>query len=76
MGRVRRMADTNGAWQRVECVLMRQKLQPAHGGTCDSISGRSWLGFAWDWLFCLSMPFLWQLNKQNVDIRVLQVLWA
>ena len=34
------------------------------------------LGFAWDWLFCLSMHFLWQLSEQNVDIRVLQVLWA
>ena len=32
--------------------------------------------FAQDWLFCLSMPFLWQLNAHNVDIRVLQVLWA
>ena len=55
---------------------MRQKLQPARGGACDVVFGRSWLGFAQDWLFCLSMPFLWQLNAQNVDIRVLQVLWA
>ena len=62
-----------GAWRR---VLVRQKLQPARGGACDAVSGRSWLGFALDWLFCLSMPFLWQLNVQNVDIRVLQVLWA
>ena len=45
-------------------------------GACDAVSGHSWLGFAWDWLFCLSMPVLWQLNAQNVDIRVLQVLWA
>ena len=45
-------------------------------GVCDAVSSRSWLGFAQDWLFCLSMPFLWQLNAQNVDIRVLQVLWA
>ena len=37
-------------------------------GACDAVSGRSWLGFARDWLFCLSMPFLWQLNEQNVDI--------
>ena len=51
---------------------MRQKLQAARGGACDSVSGRSWLGFARDWLFCLSMPVLWQLNAQNVDIRVLQ----
>ena len=62
--------------RRVERVLVRQKLQPAHRGTCDAVSGRSWLGFSRDWLFCLSMPFLWQLNAQNVDIRVLQVLWA
>ena len=40
-------------------------------GACDVVSGRSWLGFARDWLFCLSMPVLWQLNAQNVDIRVL-----
>ena len=54
---------------------MRQKLQPAREGACDAISSRSWLGFARDWLFCLSMPIVWQLNAQNVDIRVLQVLW-
>ena len=41
-------------------------------GACDAVSGRSWLGFARNWLFCLSMPVLWQLNAQNVDIRVLQ----
>ena len=51
---------------------MRQKLQPEHGDVCDAVSGRSWLGFARDGLFCLSMPVLWQLNVQNVDIRVLQ----
>ena len=75
-GHVRHMAGTDGAWWRVEHMLVRQKLQPACGGTCDAVSGRSWLGFARDWLFCLSMPFLWQLNAQNIDIRVLQVLWA
>ena len=63
-------------WRCVERVLVRQELQPARGSACDAVSGRSWLGFARDWLFCLSMPFLWQLNVQNVDIRVLQVLWA
>ena len=69
--------EARGKYQRrVEHVLVRQKLQPARGGACDAVSGRSWLGFARDWLFCLSMPFLWQLNAQNVDIRVLQVLWA
>ena len=64
-----RVAGTDGAWWR---VLVRQKLQPARGGACDAVSGRSWLGFARDWLFCLSMPVLWQLNAQNVDIWVLQ----
>ena len=62
---------------------MRQKLQAVRGGACDAVSGHSWLGFArdWmfclsmparDWMFCLSMPVIWQLNAQNVDIRVLQ----
>ena len=73
---MRRVADTDGVWRCVKHVLVRQKLQPTHGGACDAVSGCSWLGFARDWLFCLSMPFLWQLNEQNVDIRVLQVLWA
>ena len=76
VGHVRRMTGTGGAWRRVERVLVRQKLQPARGGACDAVSGRSWLGFARDWPFCLSMPVVWQLNAQNVDIRVLQVLWA
>ena len=71
MGRVGHVANTDGAWRR---MLMRQKLQPARGGACDAVSGRSWLGFARDWSFCLSMPVVWQLNAQNVDIRVLQVL--
>ena len=71
--RVGRVEDTSGAWRR---MLVRQKLQPARGGACDAVSGRSWLSFARDWTFCLSMPVVWQLNTQNVDIRVLQVLWA
>ena len=55
--------EARGRYQwRVERVLVRQKLQPARGGACDAVSGRSWLGFARDWLFCLSMPVLWQLN--------------
>ena len=70
------VADTDSAWRHVERMLVRQKLQLARGGACDAISDRSWLGFARDWLFCLSMPFLWQLNEQNVNIRELQVLWA
>ena len=49
-------------WRCVERVLVRQKLQPVCGGACDAVSGRSWLGFARDWLLCLSMPILWQLN--------------
>ena len=71
-----RVAGTDGVWRRVERVFVRQKLQPTCGGACDAVSGRSWLGFARDWPFCLSMPVVWQLNAQNVDIRVLQVLWA
>ena len=69
VGRVRRVAGTDGAWRR---VLVRQKLQPTRGGACDAVFGLSWLGFARDWLFCLSMPVRWQLNAQSVDIRVLQ----
>ena len=61
-----------GAWRRVERVFVRQKLQAARGGACEAVSGRSWLGFARDWMFCLSTPVIWQLNAQNVDIRVLQ----
>ena len=53
-----------------------QRRVAARGGACDAVSSRSWLGFARDWTFCLSMPVVWQLNAQNVDIRVLQVLWA
>ena len=67
-GRVRHVAGTDGTWRRVEHVLVRQKLQPARGGACDAVSGRSWLSFARDWPFCLSMPIVWQLNAQNVDI--------
>ena len=69
--------EVRGRYQRrVERMLVRQKLQPASGGACDAVSRRSWLGFARNWLFYLSMPVLWQLNAQNVDIRVLPVLWA
>ena len=66
------MAGTDGAWRRVERVFVRQKLQAARGGACEAVSGRTWLGFARDWIICLSMPVIWQLNAQNVDIRVLQ----
>ena len=55
---------------------MSQKLQAARGSACDVVSGHSWLGFAQDWLFCRFMPLLWQLAKQNDDIRELQRLWA
>ena len=76
-GRYQRCVTTcGGAWRPMERVLVRQKFQPARGGTCDVVSGRSWLGFARDCPFCLSMPVVWQLNAQNVDVRVLQVLWA
>ena len=69
-------AGACGAYEARGGTCSRQKLQPARGGACDAVSGRSWLGFARDWTFCLSMPIVWQLNAQNVDIRVLQVLWA
>ena len=55
---------------------MRQKLQPARGGVCKVVSGHSWLGFPWDWLFCHSMPLLWELDEQNSEIRELQGLWV
>ena len=64
-----RVSGSDGAWRR---VFVRQKLKAARGGACEAVSGRSWLGFARDWMFCLSMPVIWQLNAQNVDIRVLQ----
>ena len=47
--------ESDGAWRR---VLVRQKLQVARGGVCEVFSGRSWLGFALDCLFCHSMPLL------------------
>ena len=66
-----RVAARGGAWRRVERVLVRQKLQAARGGMCEVFSGRSWLGFARDCLFCHSMPLLWQLDEQNNEIREL-----
>ena len=71
-----RVAGTDGAWQRVAARGARVREAETSGGACEAVSGRSWLGFARDWMFCLSMPVIWQLNAQNVDIRVLQVLWA
>ena len=65
--------DTDGTWRR---VAARAHEEETSAGACDAVSGRSWLGFARDWLFCLFMPFFWQLNEQNVDIRELQVLWT
>ena len=70
------MRDSDGAWRRVERVLVRQKIQSARGGACDVFSNRSWLGFAWDCLFCYSMPLLLQLDEQNDEIRELLGLWA
>ena len=63
-----------GAWRCVERVLVRPKLLTARGGACDVFSGLSLLGFARNWLFCHFMPFLWQLDEQNNDIRELQGL--
>ena len=74
--RLRRVAARERLWQRVERMLVRQKLQATRGGGCNVVSGRSWLGFARDWLFCRSMPLLWQMDEQNDDIRELQGLWA
>ena len=71
-----RVADTGGAWWRVAACGARPREAGTSAGACDVVSGCSWLGFARDWPFCLSMPIVWQLNAQNVDIRVLQVLWA
>ena len=66
---VRHVRVIDDTWRHVKRVLMRPKLQPACGDACDVVSGRSWLGFARDWLFCHSMPLLWQLDEQNDDIR-------
>ena len=74
VGCVRRVAGTSGAWRRVAARGARAREAETSGGACDAVSGRSWLGFAWDWLFCIFMPVVSQLNAQNVDIRVLQVL--
>ena len=74
--RVRRIGVRERRWRRVERMLMSQKLQAERRSACDVVSGHSRLGFAQDWLFCRSMPLLWQLDKQNDDIRELQRLWA
>ena len=55
-------------WRRVTMRGARAREAGTSAGACDAVSGRSWLGFALDWLFCLPMPFLWLLNEQNVDI--------
>ena len=65
-----------GAWQILAARGARAREVGTLAGAGDAVSGRSWLGFARDWPFCLPMPFLWLLNEQNVDIRELQVLWA
>ena len=75
-GACERVVAHDRAWWCVECMLVRQKLQPAHGGMCEVVSSHSWLGFARDWLFCHSMPLLWQLDEQNDEIQELQGLWA
>ena len=60
-----------GAWQSLTARGARVREAETSGRACEAVSGRSWLGFARDWMFCLSMPVIWQLNAQNVDIRVL-----
>ena len=37
-------------------MLVKQKLQLAHVGVCEVVSGRSWLGFAQDCHICQSVP--------------------
>ena len=77
MKRVERVGERGtGAWQILAARGARAREVGTLAGACDAVSGRSWLGFARDWPFCLPMPFLWLLNEQNVDIRELQVLWA
>ena len=70
------VSERDGAWRRVERMLVRQKIQAARVGACDVFSGCSWLGFAWGCLFCHSMPLLLQLDEQNDEIRELLDLWA
>ena len=60
------------AWWCVERVLVRQNDE----GACEVVSGRSWLGFSQDCMFCHYMPLLWQLDEQNDEIRELQGLWG
>ena len=40
-------------------MAARAREAETSGGACDVFSGRSWLGFAWDWLFCHVMLLLW-----------------
>ena len=54
-----------------ETQTARARKAKTSGGACQVVSGRSWLGFAQDWLFCRSMPLLSQLDEQNDDIREL-----
>ena len=74
--RVWRVSERDDEWRRVERVLMRQKIQAVRGGAYDVFSGRSWLGFARNCLFCHSIPLLLQLGEQNDEIRELLGLWA
>ena len=49
-------------------VCEAEQARGTRGSACDVVSGRSWLGFARDWLFCRFMPLLWQLDEQKDDI--------
>ena len=62
--RMRHVRDTNGGGARA-------REAETSTGACDVVFGHSWLGFARDWLFCHSMPSLWQLDEQIDDIREL-----
>ena len=57
-------ARVHCSW-RVERMFDGQKLLAAR---VKSFFGCSWLGYARDWLFCHSMPLLWQLDEQKDEI--------
>ena len=48
-----------GAWQALTTRVARVREAETSGDACEAVSGRSWLGFAQDWMFCLSMPVIW-----------------
>ena len=55
-------------WRCVATRGARAREAGTSAGACDTVSGRSLLGFARNWLFCHFMPLLWRLDEQNDDI--------